>query len=75
MARRGIRSFWPYVLIGGGLAWAALYLGGVHPALALVPILPFMPHADARPRPVRCVERELPDTMNQFERWCMRRCS
>jgi NhaA family Na+:H+ antiporter len=27
----------------GSLAWAGLYLGGVHPALALVPIVPFMP--------------------------------
>lgn len=69
MARRGIRSFWPYVLIGGGLAWTALYLGGVHPALALVPILPFMPHAERDRGLFDASERELPDTMNQFERW------
>jgi len=39
------RSFWPYVLIGGTLSWFGFYLGGLHPALALVPILPFVPHA------------------------------
>ena len=32
------------MLLAGGLSWAALYTGGVHPALAMVPILPFMPH-------------------------------
>jgi NhaA family Na+:H+ antiporter len=69
MARRRVRSFWPYVLIGGGLSWTALYLGGVHPALALVPILPFMPHA-ARDRGLfDPSEADLPDAMNQFEHW------
>ena len=45
----GTRSFWPYLLAGGGLSWLALILGGVHPALALVPIVPFMPHAARDP--------------------------
>lgn len=40
-----VRSFWPYVVLGGGLSWCALYWAGVHPGLALVPIVPFMPHA------------------------------
>lgn len=68
LRRRRVVSFWPYLLIAGGLSWAALFFGGVHPALALVPILPFMPH-EARdlglfdPR-----EHGLPDTMNRFER-------
>jgi NhaA family Na+:H+ antiporter len=45
LRRLHVRSFWPY-LIGPGVAcWAGLYLTGVHPALALVPIVPFMPHA------------------------------
>ena len=69
LARRGVQSFWPYVLIGGGLSWTALYLGGVHPALALVPILPFMPHA-ARDRGLfDPSEIYLTDTMNRFEHW------
>ena len=42
--RSGVRSFWPYVLIGGALAWLGLHEGGFHPSLALVPIVPFMPH-------------------------------
>src|SRR5262245_40130477 len=43
LRRRRVASFWPYVLLPGGCSWAALYLGGLHPALALVPIVPFMP--------------------------------
>lgn len=41
---RGVTSFWPYWLISGPLSWAALYWMGVHPALALVPIVPLLPH-------------------------------
>ena len=43
LRRRAVGSFWPYVLIAGAISWAALYAGGLHPALALVPIVPFMP--------------------------------
>ncbi len=69
LKRRGIRSFWPYVLGAGSLSWAALYLGGFHPALALVPIVPFMPHG---PRDLGLFDpREdlRVDTLNQFEHW------
>ncbi|HWI20403.1 MAG TPA: Na+/H+ antiporter NhaA, partial [Vicinamibacterales bacterium] len=69
LKRRGARSFWPYVAGAGSLSWAALYFGGFHPALALVPIVPFMPHS-ARdfglfdPR-----EDHHADTLNRFEHW------
>ena len=44
--RRGImRTYWPYVLAGGGLSWAGLFKAHLHPALALVFIIPFLPHA------------------------------
>lgn len=67
MKKQGVRDYWPYVLVGGGLSWAALYLGGVHPALALVPILPFMPHAKRDFGLFDGREGQLPDTMNRFE--------
>jgi NhaA family Na+:H+ antiporter len=69
LKRMRVRSFWTYVVLGGGLSWAALYLGGVHPALALVPVLPFMPH---EPRDLGLFnkrEHGRPDTMNRFEHW------
>ena len=40
-----VRSLWPYLIGGGGLSWSALYFGGLEPAFALLPILPFVPHA------------------------------
>jgi Na+:H+ antiporter, NhaA family len=67
LKRRRTRSFWPYVLIGGGLSWAALFFGGIHPALALVPILPFMPHQERDFGPFDPREPELRDTLNRFE--------
>lgn len=44
MRRMGIKSFWPYLLVGGPLCWFGLHSTGVHAALALVPVIPFMPH-------------------------------
>src|SRR5688572_23515390 len=38
LRRRRTQSFWAYVIGPGVLSWAALYFGGFHPALALVPI-------------------------------------
>ncbi|HJN92149.1 MAG TPA: Na+/H+ antiporter NhaA, partial [Dehalococcoidia bacterium] len=69
LRRRRTNSFWPYVLLAGGTSWFALHEGGFHPALALVPIVPFMPH---EPRDLGIFdEREelLPDTLNHFEHW------
>ena len=69
LRRRRVRSFWPYVIGPGALSWAALYFGGFHPALALVPIVPFMPHS-ARDFGLfdRARKRQV-DTLNQFEHW------
>ncbi len=45
LLRRGrAASYWPYLVIGGGLSWAGLFKAHVHPALALVFIVPFLPH-------------------------------
>jgi Na+:H+ antiporter, NhaA family len=69
LKRRRVRSFWPYVLGPGSLSWAALYFGGFHPALALVPIVPFMPHS---PRDLGLFdprENHRVDTLSQFEHW------
>ena len=43
--RLRVAHFWPYIAIGGGLSWVAFFRGGLHPALALVPVVPFVPHA------------------------------
>jgi NhaA family Na+:H+ antiporter len=45
LRRARIVQFWPYIAIGGTLSWVAFLRGGFHPALALVPVIPFVPHA------------------------------
>jgi NhaA family Na+:H+ antiporter len=67
--RRNIAGFWPYVVVGGGLSWAALFWGGLHPALALVPVVPFMPHAHRDPELFVEALPDAHDTLGQFERW------
>ena len=47
LRRRRVASFWPYWLACGTASWVGCYWLGIHPALALVPIVPFLPH-DAR---------------------------
>jgi NhaA family Na+:H+ antiporter len=44
-----VRSLWPYVAGAGGLSWGALYFGGLAPAFALLPVLPFVPHGRRDP--------------------------
>jgi NhaA family Na+:H+ antiporter len=57
------------VLGPGTLSWYALYSGGIHPALALVPIVPFMPHAKLPAAPLGEGPPVAHDTMNEFEHW------
>lgn len=45
LLRRFRVRWWPvYILVGGALSWIGLAKAGVEPALALVPIVPFLPH-------------------------------
>lgn len=44
LLRRRAASYWPYVILGGGLSWVGLFKAHIHPALALVFIVPFLPH-------------------------------
>lgn len=44
LKKRSVQNFWPYVIVAGGVSWTGLYLAHLHPALALVPIVPFMPN-------------------------------
>jgi NhaA family Na+:H+ antiporter len=43
-----MRAFWPYLSICGTLSWFAFFRDGLHPAFALVPIVPFLPHEPRR---------------------------
>jgi len=67
LRRRHTRSFWPYVIGPGALSWAALDVGGFHPALALVPIVPFMPHSTVDLGLFDPREKFRSDTLDRFE--------
>src|SRR5262249_48604663 len=41
---RKVHTFWPYLLICGTAMWVAFYWEGWHPAFALMPLVPFLPH-------------------------------
>ncbi|GFE57325.1 Na+/H+ antiporter NhaA [Geobacter sp. AOG1] len=43
MRRCGIGSYWPYLVAGGVPSWLGLHYAHLHPALALVFIVPFLP--------------------------------
>jgi len=69
LKRRHTRSFWPYLLGPGALSWTALHFGGLHPALAMVPVVPFMPSGKKDVGLFEAADDQLPDTLNRFEHW------
>jgi NhaA family Na+:H+ antiporter len=69
LRRRRVHSFWAYVIGPGTLSWAALYFGGLHPALALVPVVPFMPHSPRDLGLFNQREAQQPDPLSRFEHW------
>ena len=64
-----VRSFWPYLLAAGSVSWVGFFWIGLHPALALVPIMPFLPHAARDPGFFADADPNASDTLSQFERW------
>ncbi|GAW92540.1 Na+/H+ antiporter NhaA [Calderihabitans maritimus] len=62
-----VRNYWPYILGGGILSWTGLHNAHLHPALALVFIVPFLPHPAKETG--RLFEEDLEEhsTLSQFE--------
>jgi Na+:H+ antiporter, NhaA family len=69
LRRARVKSFWPYILGSGVLSWCALFWGGLHPALALVPIMPFLPHAARDPGFFVDAQPGALDALSRFEIW------
>jgi NhaA family Na+:H+ antiporter len=63
-----VRRAWPYIAVSGSLSWAALFWGGLHPAFALVPVVPFLPHASHDPGFLVEPPPDAHDPLNEFER-------
>lgn len=59
-----VDRLWLYLVTSGTLSWIACYWSGLQPALALVPIVPFLPH---RPRDVGLSEDAQRATPRRFQ--------
>ena len=62
-------NFWFYLFGPGVLSWIAFHEGGIHPALALVPLAWCMPHAHSDIGIWAVGESDGQDTLNQMEHW------
>jgi len=69
LRRSGVTSFWFYLLGPGALSWFALHEGGLHPALALVPIIPFLPHPKVAIKRFGARPAYRANSMDDFEHW------
>ena len=69
LKRQKVTNFWPYIALSGPLSWLGFYWGGLHPALALVPIIFAMPHETADVGIFAEGEEKHPDALNQFKNW------
>jgi len=69
LRRARVRSFWPYLLVSGGISWYAFWRSSLNPALALVPIMPFLPHAARDPGFFVDARADARDALSQFEVW------
>jgi len=68
MRRRNVQSFWAYLALPGVLSWTGLFLAHVHPALALVAVVPFMPNRGKDDGLfAELGEDHHTDTLNRFE--------
>ena len=65
-----VQNFWPYLLVAGPVSWWGFFKGGIHPALALVPVIPTLPHAAADAGFFEGMLEDHPhDPLNAFEHW------
>ena len=65
--RFNLRSYWPYLLSGGSMCWAGLYNAHLHPALALVFIVPFLPHTKREHKHLFEEDQHDTSTLSRFE--------
>ena len=59
-----VRNFWWYLLIPGIMSWLGFQRSGLHPALGLLPIIPFLPLW-----PFQNGRGHLEEAIHEFERW------
>jgi NhaA family Na+:H+ antiporter len=56
LRRARVSKWWPYILFAGGLSWYGLLMAHLHPALALVFVIPFLPFSRVGHSPLQDFE-------------------
>ena len=66
-----VNSFWFYIIFAGPVSWYGFYMGGIHPALALVPIVPTIPYKLNKKKSYfdGAEDKYHHDPLNTFEHW------
>jgi len=67
--KKGVHTFWPYLLVPGTMSWVGFAMAGLHPALGLLPIIPTLPHAHVDPGLFNWEKLDKHDTLSAFEHW------
>jgi NhaA family Na+:H+ antiporter len=62
-----VKSYWPYLLLGGVPSWFGLHEAHLHPALALVFIVPFFPHRNRESKHLFEEDPSDRSTLSRFE--------
>lgn len=62
-----VKSYWPYLALGGSASWFGLHQAHLHPALALVFIVPFLPHPWRETRHIFEADPRDSSTLHRFE--------
>lgn len=62
-----VHNHFAYLLGPGLMSWFSFYCANIHPALGLVPIIPFIPHAHNDLGIFNRREMDRHDTLNEFE--------
>ncbi|ACH40338.1 sodium/proton antiporter family protein [Citrifermentans bemidjiense Bem] len=64
---RRVTNYWPYLVAGGVLSWSGLFLAHLHPALALVFVIPFLPHPSSETAHLFELDPEDHTPLSRFE--------
>jgi NhaA family Na+:H+ antiporter len=67
LSRKKIANYWPYLILGGIPCWLGLYQAHLHPALALIFIVPFFPHPEREEGHLFETDSSSDSAMERFE--------
>jgi NhaA family Na+:H+ antiporter len=64
LRKMNVQAWWPYILIAGFVSWYGLLSAHLHPALALVFVVPFLPFEREGPSPLQDFEHAVKPTVD-----------